>query len=159
VGRDEMPEPWRTALARKGIDSLRGLADKAGISPMAASRLVKGEGTSVETVNAVAWFVFDDDVEYVWALRGLSGVKDQGRFDLPPEAGLLTGDQRAAVVAVVRAMLSQEVKDALAGKKGRPSPPAGRRLDKGSLAELEEYERDRRQAAVRNQQERARANG
>lgn len=156
MSRDDIPEPWRSALERKGIDSIRRLASKAEISPMTASRLVKDQGTSVETVNAVARLVFDNDVELVWRLRGLS-VRDLGPFELPVEASLLTDDQREAVVAVVRAMLPADVKAGITGAKPRPRQAApGRRLDVEDRRALEQVERERGQQTVRRRAPRRR---
>ena len=110
VSRDELPEPWRTALERKGISSKRGLATKAGISPQTAKRLIDGMGNpSAETVAAVADAVFNGDRTYVWELAGQSR-QDFGPWDLPPEASQLDPEQRAAVLAVVRAMLPAEAR-------------------------------------------------
>lgn len=123
--QEALPDHWRVALETKGVQSLRGLATKAGISPMAASRLVKGDGTSAETVNAVADALFQGDRNYVWQLHG-SSVRDYGDWGLPSEASLLTDDQRKAVVAVVRAMLPPEAKGGGAGVK-RAAPTSKRR--------------------------------
>lgn len=110
MSRDPLPEPWRSVLERRGIHSKRGLADKAGISPQTAKRLIDGIGRpSVETVQAVADTVFAGDRDYVWRLVGFD-VQDHGEFVLPPEASLLDQEQRDAVLAVVRAMLPQDAK-------------------------------------------------
>lgn len=110
VSRDELPEPWRTALERKGISSKRGLATKAGVSPQTAKRLIDGIGKpSAETVAAVADAVFGGDRTLVWGLAG-QNRQDYGPWELPPEASQLDPEQRAAVLAVVRAMLPAEAR-------------------------------------------------
>lgn len=108
MSRDPLPEPWRSELEIKGIQSKRGLATKAGISPQTAKRLIDGEGSPrPETVAAVADALFDGDRSKVWELAGFDR-QDHGDWTLPPEASLLDPDQRAAVLAVVRAMLPPE---------------------------------------------------
>lgn len=105
VSRDPLPEPWRSALEPKGIHSKRGLASKIGVSPQTAKRLIDGIGSpSSDTVNAVADEFFNGDRAKVWELAGLAR-QDHGDFRLPPEASQLDPEQRAAVLAVVRAML------------------------------------------------------
>lgn len=103
--RDPLPEPWRSALEPKGVTTKRGLATKTGIAPQTAKRLIDGMGRpSVETVAAVADALFNGDRDRVWALAGYQHA-DRGDWQLPPEASLLNDEQRAAVIAVVRAML------------------------------------------------------
>lgn len=121
-----MPTPWRQPLEVKGITSKRGLAARAGISPATASRLIDGVGTpSVETVAAVADSVFDGDRDRVWALAGFDR-RDSGDWTLPPEASLLDQEQRAAVLAVVRAMLppDQRTGDGDVDRDATPMTPA-----------------------------------
>lgn len=108
MSRDPLPEPWRSELEIKGIHSKRGLATKAGISPQTAKRLIDGEGSpSHATVAAVADAIFDGNRDRVWELAGFER-QDHGDWSLPPEASLLDPEQRAAVLAVVRAMLPPE---------------------------------------------------
>lgn len=108
MSRDPLPEPWRSELEIKGIHSKRGLATKAGISPQTAKRLIDGEGSpSHATVAAVADAIFGGNRDRVWELAGFER-QDHGDWSLPPEASLLDPEQRAAVLAVVRAMLPPE---------------------------------------------------
>lgn len=105
---DPLPEPWRSALEPKGVRSKRGLATKAGIAPQTAKRLIDGEGRpSPETVTAVADALFAGDRNRVWELAGQSR-QDFGDWQLPREASQLNPEQRAAVLAIVRAMLPPE---------------------------------------------------
>lgn len=111
MSRELLPEPWRTELERKGISSKRGLATKVGISPQTAKRLIDGDGQpSAATVNAVADELFNGDRARVWELAGLSR-QDFGEWSLPPEASQLDPEQRAAVLAVVRAMLPRDLRE------------------------------------------------
>jgi hypothetical protein len=110
VSREPLPEPWRSALEPKGIESKRGLASRVGISPQTAKRLIDGIGSpSAETVALVADELFNGDRARVWELAGIAR-QDHGDWVLPPEASQLDQDQRAAVLAVVRAMLPPEVR-------------------------------------------------
>ena len=110
MSREPLPEPWRSALEPKGISTKRGLATKVGISPQTAKRLIDGTGQpSPETVAAVADELFNGDRNRVWELAGLAR-QDYGDWSLPPEASQLDPEQRAAVLAVVRAMLPPEVR-------------------------------------------------
>lgn len=105
MSREPLPEPWRSALEQKGIESKRGLASRVGISPQTAKRLIDGIGSpSAETVARVADELFAGDRARVWELAGIAR-EDHGDWVLPPEASQLDPDQRAAVLAVVRAML------------------------------------------------------
>lgn len=116
---DALSATWQQAFLDAGALSaptIRGIAAKADISPMAASRLVKGESVSVATVNAVAAAWFGGDRNRVWELHG-SSVRDHGDWGLPDEASLLTDEQRKAVVAVMRSMVPQEVRGGGAGVK------------------------------------------
>lgn len=117
LSREPLPEPWRSALEPRGIGSKRGLATSAGISPQTAKRLIDGIGSpSAETVARVADALFDGDRATVWELAGIVRA-DHGDWELPPEASQLDPDQRAAVLAVVRAMLP-------AATRNRESGPA-----------------------------------
>lgn len=105
----ELPGEWGKRLGPKGIHSYRDLAARVGhgISQGTMHRLVTGKATSADTVNKVADAVFDGDRDLVWRLRG-SRRRDYGDWTLPPEASLLTEEQRSAILAVVQAMVPAE---------------------------------------------------
>lgn len=129
MSKEELPEHWADALERRGVASIRAIARKAEISPMAASRLVKGEPTSAKTVRQVADALFDGDRNKVWELHG-SALRDHGDWQLPEESSLLTDEQRAAVVGIVRAMLPPEVRGGGAGaKRAAATSEPGQRPD------------------------------
>lgn len=108
--RDPLPEPWRSVLESKGVSSRRDLASKTGIAVATAIRLVNGEGApSQATVDAVAKELFNGDRNRVRELAGLSG-QDHGEWQVPDEVALLDPQQRAAVEAVIRAMVPQELR-------------------------------------------------
>lgn len=100
----ELPEPWATELAPKGIHSYRDMGARVGIAHETARRLMTGGKTSAATVEKVAEKLFDGDRTKVWRLYGVA-VQDYGPWELPPGASLLTPEQRDAVRAVVHAML------------------------------------------------------
>lgn len=106
---NELPEPWATELAPKGIHSYRDLGAAAGIAHETARRLCTSGRTSAATVNKVAAALFGGDSTKVWALYG-APLRDHGPWELPEEARLLDEEQRAAVLAVVMAMVPKEVK-------------------------------------------------
>lgn len=88
----------------KGM-SIRGLADLAGISPNAASRLVKGEGKPTdETLDRVAAKLPGASLR---KMRELAGAPDQEPepFEAPREWALLTAEERRTVLAVGRQIL------------------------------------------------------
>lgn len=100
----ELPEPWAAELSSKGMHSFRAVALRIGVSPETVRRLMTGGSTSAGTVEKVADEFFDGNRTKVWELYGVA-LKDYGPWELPPEASLLNSKQRAAVLAVVNAML------------------------------------------------------
>ncbi|MCW2843897.1 MAG: family transcriptional regulator [Nocardioides sp.] len=122
MSREPLPEPWRSALEPKGIESKRGLASRVGISPQTAKRLIDGIGSpSAETVARVADELFGGDRVRVWELAGIAR-EDHGDWALPPEASQLDPDQRAAVLAVVRAMLPPDARRRVSGDVAGAAP-------------------------------------
>lgn len=104
---ESLPEPWRSALATKGIHSMRGLAAKAGISPQTAKRLIDGTGNpAVTTVEAIADYVFNGDRGLVWNLIGEE--RDHEPYEPPPEVALLSPRQRRALDEIIRAMAESQ---------------------------------------------------
>lgn len=97
----ETPTQWARVLEGAGIHSARDLARELDVSPQTAVRLLHGEQTSRDTIEAAATLL-GISPEKVLALRGETSLPP---FRLPPDADRLTQRQRAAVVAVVRAML------------------------------------------------------
>lgn len=101
VTRRDTPEQWLPLLERQRIHSARQLAEQLGISPQTATRLLHGEQTSEETITAAADLLRVAPAE----IRRLRGEVVLPPFRLPADADKLTPAQRAAVRAVVRAML------------------------------------------------------
>lgn len=113
----ELPEPWATELAPKRIHSYRELGAAVDVSHGTAWRLVQGKKISADTVRKVADSLFAGDRDKVWRLHGLAR-RDHGDWELPPEASLLTEEQRKAVLAVTWALIHAETK----GGEGRARP-------------------------------------
>ena len=100
MSNPRLPEEWHQGAEAKQVPtSLRGIADHAGVSVSAVSRLIKGQGTSAKTVRAVADLLFDGDVNRVWRLHG-SGLEDHGPFERRrQEATGRSRRRRAATIA------------------------------------------------------------
>lgn len=92
---------WEPVLEGAGLHSARDLARELGVSPSTAARLLHGEQTSRETIEAAATLL-GISPERVRELRDEVALPP---FRLPPDADQLSQRQRAAIVAVVRAML------------------------------------------------------
>lgn len=58
---NELPEPWATELAPKGIHSYRDMGARVDIAHETARRLMTGGKTSSATVKKVADALFDGD--------------------------------------------------------------------------------------------------
>lgn len=116
--RRELPEAWAKAMEPKRLRSLRDLARKLEVSPQTASRLVHGEQTSRDTIEAAAELL-QISPERIRAMRNEEPLPP---FRLPPEADQLGQQQRAAVVAVVRAMLEPRNAPAMKDRTGHPVP-------------------------------------
>lgn len=115
---NELPEPWGSKFAPKGVHSYGDLAGKVGISKGTAFRLITGGGTSVATVRKVADYFFDGDLDVVYELRG-SARKGYGPWSPPDEVILLTPKQRTALEAVIAAMIPD---DEAGGGEGEQAP-------------------------------------
>lgn len=146
MSREQLPKPWQTAMERKGIDSIRGLAARAGISPQTAKRLIDGTGRpSYDTVVAVAKVLFDGQNSGVYELLR-DPRQDHGPWELPQDVvSQLDEEQRAAVLAVARAMLPAEVRkggddggDTTATKKAVPMSKRDRMREVGLIAARDE---------------------
>lgn len=98
--RREMPLPWQQFLAPLGIDSLRGLSRRTGVSPETIRRLFWAE-VSDATVRKVADALRVKPAR-IYELRGETPVIP---FELPEAASRLTEKQRGAVLSVIYAML------------------------------------------------------
>lgn len=100
--RQEVPEPWASAMVERGFvyanrPSLRALARAAGIPSSETVRaLVHGlSSPSIETVDALADALGQPRVEVArWVGESRATTRP---FTLPPEASLLTTEEQDAV--------------------------------------------------------------
>lgn len=88
-------------MEKRRLHSLRDLASALDVAPQTATRLVHGEQTSRETIEAAAKLL-GVPAEKIHELRNEAPLPP---FRLPPEADQLGPRQRTAIVAVVKAML------------------------------------------------------
>lgn len=86
------------------LHSIRDLATALNVSPQTAVRLVFGEHSSRETIEAAAELLGVPTTR----VREMRQETPLQPFRLPPEADQLGQKQRAAIVAVVRAMLEPD---------------------------------------------------
>lgn len=143
----ELPGRWGELLGPRGVHSYRDLEARTGIPKGTLHRLVTGGATSAETVNRLADAIFDGDRDLVWRLRG-SRLRDHGDWSLPAEASLLTEAQRAAVLAVIQAMVpvEQEERDG-DDRTAAPMKMAARKTGRLTQAEREAAARAAREVA------------
>lgn len=155
MNKRETPAQWLPVLERHRIHSARDLAARLGVAVQTASRLLHGEQTSGRTI-ADAAALLGVTVEDIHELRGEARRRP---FVIPDGADRLTPKQRAAVKAVILAMLentdgtptkalgpasadAEQQEDALpapndyalAARKGRPA------LDRDRMAQDEAAE-------------------
>ncbi len=121
--RQEVPEPWATAMMRRGAvtrdgrASYRRLAELSGVAPETIRRLALGKGTTSEDTLAAVAKTLEEDVTTVAAWAGKARAVARP-YSPPSEANLLTARQRRALDELIRAMAErEEVRD------GRESAP------------------------------------
>lgn len=106
---NELPEPWGSELSEKGVHSYGDLAAGLGISKGTAHRLVTG-ATSPTTVQKMADKYFAGDADRVYELRK-STLRGYGPWNPPESVMLLSPRQRAAIEAVIAAMVPDEQRE------------------------------------------------
>lgn len=99
--RRETPAVWLELMESKRLHSIRDLGAALSVSPQTASRLVHGDASSRQTIEAAAELLGVTPER----IRQMRHETPLSPFRLPPEADQLGPRQRAAIVAVVRAML------------------------------------------------------
>lgn len=104
--RREIPAHWKELLDRRGIPSVRQLANRAGLSQPPVNNLVYGDGSRPEeaTLAKVAG-ALGIPLADVYALAGAPAP--HAEVWVPPaEANRMTAKQREAVEAMIRAMVN-----------------------------------------------------
>lgn len=106
--RREIPAPWLKLMEQRGYSSVRRLAEAAGISHTAVSRVLHGEGNpSDESVIAIAG-ALDVVPSKAFQMLGVAVREDAQPYEPPPEAARLTRRQRKAVDEVIRLLVAAE---------------------------------------------------
>lgn len=109
----DMPEPWATAVRKKGFvradgePSLRALAAAAGTNVETTRRLVWGRGKSGDDVIRHVAVALGVSVGVASAWAQLPRQVDE-LYVPPQEAHFLTEKQRAAVDQVIKAMVDRD---------------------------------------------------
>lgn len=120
---DDIPEPWKTAIERKGISpTYRPLAAAAGLSHETVRKVVQGRRTSNTSIRKVA-DLLGVPVETIHGWRG-EAAPDYGREFVPDQsASLLTTEEREAVNNLIRLLVrSRDEQKAGEGHADRPAP-------------------------------------
>lgn len=125
-----IPPQWLPYFADKQIEGYRDLERKAQIDYARARRVVTGEGTSDEAVQAVA-DALGIPTRKVWELRGEPVPTP---FVLPDQAGHLNRRERDAILAIVRSLI--ESKGIEAGPPPQVSDPRIKQLADKAEQEL-----------------------
>lgn len=104
----EVPEPWATALRERGFvhggrPSMSRLASAACLAPQTAVNAVQGKGvTTVQTVDAIADALgIDRQTVAAWCGQSREAVRS---YPIPADYELLSLDQQAAIVQLIRVM-------------------------------------------------------
>lgn len=147
---DELPEPWRTAAERAGVrQSLRGLAEEAGVGHPTVKRLITGDRTSPKTVMAVAGALRVDE----GTVRSWANIEPPvGEPWAPPEASrLLSPRARAALTELILAITDEREGGSSASTDVPPKKSGGG----GEPRSLSDYKRRRLDDAAQLQQDAA----
>lgn len=105
MARREIPEPWATYMQRKGLTSVRRLAEVAGVSAPAVSRLLHGEGRQEDDTIVRIADALGLDLSTVYELAG-TPQPEAARYIPPAESHRLTNRQRKAIDELIRATVA-----------------------------------------------------
>ena len=132
----ELPEPWGTAAERAGIrQTLRGIADAAGISHVTVRRLINQGRTSPGTISAVAGALrIDPATVYEWSQVEVS---EWGPWTPPMQAHKLSPRARAALSELILAIVEAE---------DETNAPSAQAKQKSVLEDLHEANAEARRA-------------
>ncbi len=115
----DLPEPWATWASKAGVrSSMTGIGEKAGVPASTISRLIRGQGTTTATVEAVAGALRVSSKEVLAAARGDS----LGPWTPPLNSHLLREDERDALSLMIQRITAgreggSDVPDAEPGEK------------------------------------------
>lgn len=107
---ETLPPAWRKLFERANIPSQNRLAEDAGISTATVNRMIRGGGTSPESIRKVAEILSGGDTEEIYEAMQRT-ERDFGDFPvhlIDQDLRLLTPKQRKALIAMVRSMAYPE---------------------------------------------------
>jgi len=103
--RRPIPPHWKELMDRRGLASVRALANRAGLSQPAVNKLVYGDGArSAEDTLAKVAAALDIPLADVYWLAG-EKVPHAETWTPPAEANRLTTRQRAALEGLILAIV------------------------------------------------------
>ena len=144
---DELPEPWRTAAEQAGVrQSLRGLADAAGVGHPTIKRLIAEGRTSPKTVQAVA-DALAVTVERVEEWAGMEPATGEP-WNPPDAARRLSPRARAALTELILAITDER------GGTDANTAEAGEKIDEADDRPVSLQDAKRRRLQARTQQRR-----
>ncbi|MBM9432373.1 helix-turn-helix domain-containing protein [Flaviflexus equikiangi] len=101
----EMPEPWRSAANKVGLNSYRKIAEAAGVSHGTIQRAFAGHRRSVHP-DTIAGLARALRVTEAWVSEQLGmGQQTIQPYSPPAEANMLTQRERAAVDELIRLLV------------------------------------------------------
>jgi hypothetical protein len=134
VARRDVPEPWASAMAERGlidphrteaVPSIRALAEQADVAPETVRRMVWGERVpDPATVQAVAEALGVDSrkvADWVGQVRSV-----RRPYQAPSEANLLNDDEQDAITQLIRVMTAGRKRVEQQGAQGATITPMRR---------------------------------
>ena len=107
---NEMPEPWRTAATRVGLNSYRKLAAAAGLSHGTIQRAFTGQRKSVAPATIVGLSrALRLPEETISEYLGM-GQQTIQEYTPPEEASMLTRRERDAIDEIIRLLVASRAK-------------------------------------------------
>ena len=111
--RREVPEPWKTFMAQKGISSIRQLSQQSGVSAPAISRLMHKESRQEDDTIVRIADTLGLDLAKAYDLAGVTAPEAKP-YAPPAEAHRLNDRQRKAIDELIRATVA-DLQDERAG--------------------------------------------
>lgn len=107
---ETLPPAWRKLFENAGIPSQNKLAEVTGMSTATVNRLIRGGGSSPDSVRKAAAALTDGDTVKIYEAMERT-ERDFGDFPvhlIDQDLRLLTPKQRKALIAMVRSMAYPE---------------------------------------------------
>lgn len=146
---NEMPEPWRTAATRVGLNSYRKLAAAAGLSHGTIQRAFTGQRKSVAPATIVGLSrALRLPEETISEYLGM-GQQTIQEYTPPEEASMLTRRERDAIDEIIRLLVASRAKPANNGNteqkqnnKGHYRSTSAGRYVSAAMIKREQYEQN-----------------